>query len=45
MFFSGYSVPSPDVWKDAENSPFLSAIESKKHQGASGPDPHLTNAT
>ena len=26
-------------------SPFLSAIESKKHQGASGPKPHLTKET
>ena len=25
--------------------PFLSAIESKKHQGASGPSPHLTKET
>jgi hypothetical protein len=25
--------------------PFRSAMESKKHQGASGPKPHLTNET
>jgi hypothetical protein len=28
-----------------EDTPFLSAMESKKAQGASGPEPHLTNAT